>query len=593
MPTYEEQQKLLRAQVPKGTAGAAELGRQGFTDVGIGRDLLARREPGQNPISPITGQSIGGILDVAPQTSGLTKISTQGVGPSGEPIFDVFSGQEHIQDPNDPRLKGVNIAGLPTGQAPENFQSKFQKGFNEATKQGIGEVDGAGQARAVVQKFAPATQSGVASNFIQADPVVGELFANWQEYIKPESQRKSLTETYKQMTKDSGVEALDMELVNMKNVIEGTEDDLRTEITKAGGFATESQVQALTNSRNKQLIKDYNKLIDTRNAKEKYLQTAIGLEQADRQSADQRFENMFNMGLQIADYQQKMQNNARTQMQWLGTNLGFDGLYDATGGDPYYMNLIEKTLGLPQGGLLSSADQARVARTQVAQEKELGLDLKRAELEGKPLERELKLEQIKTEKAQRAKIVADTQKIVSASEGTVFDMKTPGGKKQAALAKSKIDEIQGVLDSGSLKTAVGPNVFSRFGKIRNILRPSSANFIASVEQLRSQLNLQSLIDAKAQGATFGALSNQELRVLSNSATKLGVWAVGDKDSEGNITNVTGYKVKESDFKRELDKINNFAKLDYVYRGGAPEDVGVQVIDGKYYTKNSDGSITEL
>lgn len=55
----------------------------------------------------------------------------------------------------------------------------------------------------------------------------------------------------------------------------GSEDDLRTEITKAGGFATQSQILGLTNARNRQLIKNYNTLLDTRNAKEKYLQTAI------------------------------------------------------------------------------------------------------------------------------------------------------------------------------------------------------------------------------------------------------------------------------------------------------------------------------
>ena len=566
MPTPEEQQKALRAQVPQGTAAATELASQGFTDVGTGA------------IQPTATET--------PPTSGLSKVATQGTGSSGEPIYDVFSGQEHIKDPNDPRLKGVNIPNLPTGQAPTGFKSKFAQGFQNATNAGITDISDPGKARATIQQYAPATESGVASNFIQSDPTISGLFEAWQEYIKPKSQRKSLADTYKQMTKDSGVEALDMELVNMKNVIEGTEDDLRTEITKAGGFATESQVLALTNSRNKQLIKDYNRLVDTRNAKEKYLQTSIGLEQADRQSADQRFENMFNMGTQLATLQQQMQNNARTQMQWLTTNMGFDGIYDATGGDPYYTNLVERTLGLPQGGLLSSANQARLDRTQKAEEGKLGLEEKRIGIT-------LKGEQIKTERAQRAKIVADTQKIINESRGTTFDMSTPGGQKQAALTKAKVDQIGNILSSGNLKTAVGPNVFSRYGTLRRTFRPGDYNFIGDVEQLRSQLNLQSLIDAKGQGATFGALSNQELQLLSNAATKIGTWAIGDRDSEGNITNVTGYRVKESDFRKEMDKINNFAKLDYIYRGGNTEDIGVQIIDGKYYTKNSDGSITEL
>jgi len=98
-----------------------------------------------------------------------------------------------------------------------------------------------------------------------------------------------------------------------------------------------------------------------------------------------------------------------------------------------------------------------------------------------------------------------------------------------------------------------------------------------------------LIRAKAQGATFGALSDSELQILSNSATKIESWA--EKDGKGNVV---GYKVSEGTFKKELDRINNFAKLDYVLKGGDPANVGVQLMDdGKYWTKNSDGSFTQI
>ena len=122
MPTYEEQQRLLRAQVPKGTAGAAELERQGFTDVGVD---TSQPSPATVQAQPFTQK----------QPDGLTKVPTEGIGAGGEPIYDVFAGTEHISDPNDPRLKGVNIAGLPVGQAPAGFQSKFQKGFQEFRQQ--------------------------------------------------------------------------------------------------------------------------------------------------------------------------------------------------------------------------------------------------------------------------------------------------------------------------------------------------------------------------------------------------------------------------------------------------------------------------
>lgn len=590
MATFAESQAKLRSMVPQGSPAALDLQKQGFTDVGIQSNT-------DKFIQKVEQRAQNAVTE--PGTKDLSKVPTQGVGPSGEPIFDVFAGQEHITDPNDPRLKGVNIPNLPTGQAPTGFKSKFQQTFEQQKAAGAPDIvkdDSQGRAFTSIVD----TSSEKPAQFLQQDQFFGNLVKTYQDFINPVNQRKSLSDTYTQMLEDSGIQGIDIELINTKNVIEGSEDDIRNEIMKSGGFASESQVLALTNARNKQLIKNYNTLLETRNSKEKYLNTLIGLEAQDRESADRRFEQSFNMATQIADLGIKMQQNAINSLDRVQKAIGWDGILSATQGDAYTQRLIEKTYGLPEGGLTVAAQQAELARTQAEQEKalaleekELGIKTKEEELKMAPLERQLKSEQIKTEQAQRAKIVADTQKIVDASKGTIFDLNTPAGQKNASLAKSKIDEIQGILDSGNLNTAVGPNLFSRFGKIRNILRPGSANFIASVEQLRSQLNLQSLIDAKAQGATFGALSNQELQVLSNSATKLGVWAVGDRDSEGNIINVTGYKVTESDFKKELDKINNFAKLDYVYRGGAPEDVGVQIINGKYYTKNSDGSITEL
>ena len=59
-------------------------------------------------------------------TTNLTRVATGSVGPDGKPIYDVFSGTEHIKDPSDPRLSGVDIFGLPEGQSPQGFQSQFK-----------------------------------------------------------------------------------------------------------------------------------------------------------------------------------------------------------------------------------------------------------------------------------------------------------------------------------------------------------------------------------------------------------------------------------------------------------------------------------
>lgn len=454
--------------------------------------------------------------------------------------------------------------------------SKFQQGFEQATAAGTPTPTTNTGGAAVVQQYSPNTPNDPGSMFVQADPYIESLVTAWQQYISPENQRASLTETYNKMLKDSGIQAIDTQLINMKNVIDGSEQDIRTEITKAGGFATDSQVLALTDARNKQLIKNYNTLLETKDAKEKYLQTAIQLEQQDRQAADQRFEASFNMGLQIADYHQKMQTNAVEKMKWLAQTVGLDGLYDSTGGDPYSVGLVEQTLGLPSGGLITAANQARTARAQAAQEQQLGLQLKG--------------EQIKTEQAQRAKIYTEIAKI-QADMGTkngFANPNTPQGQQQLAQSQSQIQQISGLINNGYLSGSVGPNYLSRLSPL-SMFTGGKSNFIAGVEQLRSQLNLQSLIEAKSKGATFGALSDQEGQMLANAATKIGTWAIKDKNGQ-----VVGYNASEGDFKQELDKINNFAKLDYALRGGNPADVGIVTMpDGTSWVQNSDGTMTKL
>lgn len=187
-----------------------------------------------------------------------------------------------------------------------------------------------------------------------------------------------------------------------------------------------------------------------------------------------------------------------------------------------------------------------------------------------------------------------------------------GNNNDFSLAKNQanINELDNLLKSGGLSSSVGtsflttaPNGFwGAIGRVASLLGIPSAiggtyrtltgerqNFIAGVEQIRSNLNLDTLIKAKSQGATFGALSDQELKVLASAGTKIGTWAVKNKNGD-----IVGYNASEKDFKTELDKINNFAKLDYLLKGGAVEEINGQVMqDGTVWVENSDGTLTKI
>ena len=144
MATYEEQQKALRATVPKGTPAAAELERQGFIDVGID-----------------TSQPSPETVEAQPFTQGLTKVPTESIGPEGELIFDIFKGGQKLEEPEFAKM-GVNVADIPIGQAPEGFQSKFQTkvstfkaGFDQAKAAGAPtEIPTGAQGRALTTQYA-------------------------------------------------------------------------------------------------------------------------------------------------------------------------------------------------------------------------------------------------------------------------------------------------------------------------------------------------------------------------------------------------------------------------------------------------------
>jgi hypothetical protein len=167
---------------------------------------------------------------------------------------------------------------------------------------------------------------------------------------------------------------------------------------------------------------------------------------------------------------------------------------------------------------------------------------------------------------------------------------TSTGNLRLAQAQGNIQLVDSVLNNPALTSSVGPTMFSRIrGKGLYALTGQTQDFTSSVQQLTSQLSLDSLIRAKANGATFGALSEGELKLLSASASKIDSWA--KKDGDGNYK---AFNVSEKAFKQELDRINNLAKLDYLLKGGSPQDINVQVLpDGTYWTKNNDGTLTEL
>lgn len=206
------------------------------------------------------------------------------------------------------------------------------------------------------------------------DGLISTLVPAIQSIINPKTHEKSLVDTYKQLSSSLGIDELNTKYMNLENVINGTENDIRAEVTKAGGFATESQVRALTASRNNVLIQQANMLQEQITNKNNTLNTLMGLEEKDRAAVNDRIETATGLTMQLATLQNTIQKNANDNYDKIVSNIGYKGLAAVMANDPYNRAIAEKSLGLPAGTL---ANPKEVAGLDTFKEKQLALSATR------------------------------------------------------------------------------------------------------------------------------------------------------------------------------------------------------------------------
>lgn len=424
-------------------------------------------------------------------------------------------------------------------------------------------------------------------NYFSLNPVAKQLYDYTQQVLSPQSTQQTFMQQYQDLTAQAGIPALQTQLMNVQNVMDGTEDDIRTEITKAGGFATESQIQALTGARNKTLLHQANLLSNQLQAQQEYVNNVMQFSEADRAEVEKQIEQKTNLLSNLSNMEDKINSAAKDNFNQIIQTQGYGGLYGALQGDPQLMSQAEKILGLGEGGLAKAAAYIKpLTAEEKLQNENLTLQNQKLKQDLQPKPAAVPNKQFISGTANQPAGVFNPQ----TGEFTPTSGGTANNELQLSTVEDNIGNINSLLSSPALSNVVGPNMFAKalFGGPTQ-LTGENQNFLAGLGQLTNQLTLKNLQDAKANGATFGALSEGELSLVSSSASKLNGFLSKDKDG-----NVTGVNASESSFKTELDKINNYAKLDYILKGGSPSEVGVtETSDGKLWTKNSDGSITEI
>lgn len=114
--------------------------------------------------------------------------------------------------------------------------------------------------------------------------------------------------------------------------------------------------------------------------------------------------------------------------------------------------------------------------------------------------------------------------------------------------------VVGTFETGNLPFVGGLLDVAGIGRSQTSFRNltgESQQFIGAVNKIVSGLTLEELIEAKNRGATFGALSEGELRTLASAASQIGTWEIEDKDGK-----VIGYNIDEASMRRELQTIED-------------------------------------
>lgn len=404
----------------------------------------------------------------------------------------------------------------------QQHQALLQSGQQPATTQG----GAAPMVRGAVN--APQTEpTGVVGSILNTSVFGSDglksILDEFYEAIQPQTQKVSLLDQYNQFSKSVGIDQLNADIINAKAIIDGNEDTIRAEITAAGGTATDRQIQAMTNSSNKQNILNYNRLVDTRTAMMDKLSTMMQLSVQDRQFAEAEIDRKLNFSFKVAEFKERATTNARTQMKYLIDN-GFGGSLLT---NPYDTKIAEKLLGVPPGGLSMMVAQKNQEKQKELEKSNLQMDVLRSNLSTDSLQRD----KLRAEISTANKTIPGTpeyEAVQSAMNGSLINPTTgrPDPRGQVAniinATGAKTDDklkLTGAVISATQALAEK----AKDGKFAGInIWSSSSDFFRSPEGVSNALDLATLegtVEAWMTGASVA--EDQADRIKNKMLPKQG------------------------------------------------------------------------
>lgn len=327
----------------------------------------------RNAASDATGANITGGTPTTPTAltnpqvdTGQPSPTTAGVNPPNDSYLPYAQAQSNLID--------SGVQGQELTMAEDSLRNAYQKGFTSTQGQQAPQTasEGGTMVKSALSQF-PQKYTPTPEIQSDLDKTLSIYTQAVTQFLNPSTQRDSLVSDYDQLSSSLGLPALRAELLDVNRIMNGTEDDIRSEITAAGGFATESQVQAMTIGRNKSLLMKAQFVQDQLTSAKDELNTKINLSAQDRQFAQQRMTQGISMLGNMVQIQQTMHKASQDNFNNIVARQGYDGLYAMTGGDLYNIGLAEQTLGMQPGGLQIASETD--AKNRAIETESTGLDL--------------------------------------------------------------------------------------------------------------------------------------------------------------------------------------------------------------------------
>lgn len=287
-----------------------------------------------------------------PQAGGLTM-------PATGSVVDLLNmaGQDSSYQARQQLAQQYGIQGY-TGTAAQNqeLSKKFIEAHNKL-KSTPAPISGAQASSALDSYFQESggvekdPERSFFDEYMSLNPVVKQMYDQINKELSSTNTQTTLREEYDKLLTEQGVMGIRTELMDVNRIMEGTEDDIRDEITNAGGFATESQVQALKVARNKTLLRQANSLTQQLALKEDYIKQLMDFTKLDREQVEKQVDRKLGLTEKLATIQQQITTAAKENYQGIIDKVGFDGFAELFSGDVRGMKRAEEVLGLPNGAL--------------------------------------------------------------------------------------------------------------------------------------------------------------------------------------------------------------------------------------------------